>query len=71
MTLVKISKNGCVYVRSVPVRFYFLEQRRYLFVKTVGPDELLEIHYCFAGGPLDWRFIAAKASGSGDFVLGL
>jgi hypothetical protein len=42
-----------VYVRAVPVRFYFLEQGIYLFVKTIDPDELLEICYCLAGGALD------------------
>lgn len=47
-------------VRSVPVRFYFLEQRSYFFIKTIDPDELPEIHYCLAGGSLDLRLLAAK-----------
>lgn len=51
MTLMKMRENGCVYVRSVSVRFQFLEQGRYLFVKTIDPDELLEIAIALQVGP--------------------
>lgn len=45
MALVKMRWNGCIYVQSVPVRFYFLEQESYLF-KTIDPNNLSEMHFC-------------------------
>lgn len=60
MATVTMSENRCVRVRSVPVRFYFLEHRSYLFIKTIDPDELLEIHYCLAGGALGLRLFSSQ-----------
>lgn len=45
MALVKMRWNGCIYVQSVPVRLYFLEQESYLF-KTIDPNNLSEMHFC-------------------------
>lgn len=59
MATVTTSENGCVRVRSVPVRFYFLGHRSYLFIKTIDPDELPEIHYCLAGEALGSRLFSS------------
>lgn len=60
MATVTTSENCRVCVRSVPVRFYFLGHRSYLFIKTIDPDEVLEIHYCLVGGALGSRLFSSR-----------
>lgn len=63
MTLVKMRERTavCMWDLFLLDSIFWNRGVIYLFIKTIDPDELPEIHYCLAGGAWDLRPLAAEA----------